>query len=107
MSLLQPDEITVEALMADLPMQRSARHQLELQTLSLLEGLTLAVNPLLQSAPNPQYVVKDGDSLQIVSLRLFGVIDYWRAIAELNRIDYPFVVYPGRVLQVPIIGNDG
>lgn len=106
MPLLNPSELTVEALMADLPMRRSARNQLILQLMTLTEGLALSQNPLEQNAAIQQHVVSEGETLPIVSLRLYGTVDYWQAIASANELEYPYLIYPGQVLKVPTIDHD-
>jgi nucleoid-associated protein YgaU len=103
MPLLHPDEITVEALSADLPMQRSHQNQLRLQLLTLAEGLELDQNPLERGQKIREHQVSAGETLQIISVRLFGVPDHWRSLADVNRLPYPHTVYPGQILVVPEI----
>jgi LysM domain len=107
MPLLNDSEITVAALMADLPMQRSARNQLEIQLLTLQEGLELGFNPLERTSPIRYHRVGDFETLPIISNRLFGSPNHWEAIAQVNGIDYPYVVVPGQVLRVPDVRRHG
>lgn len=104
MPLLKPEEYTVEALMADLPMQRSARSQLQAQLLTLKEGIALFDNPIERS-PITRHTVNEQETLQIVSLRQYGTPDYWLEIARANQIDYPYLVHPGQILQIPEIAG--
>lgn len=101
--LLEPSEITVEALMADLPMQRSARNQLTVQLSVLAEGLGLGFNPLQRAKQIERVIVAENETLAIVSLRIWGKPDYWRQLADENGLEYPFTIYPGQVLNVPEI----
>ncbi len=97
--LLNPSEITVEALRSDLALQRHHRGSLRLQLLTLKEGLGTIRSTETQTAR--RHVVADGDTIQIVAARLFGSPDYWRAIADHNRMRYPYLIYPGQVLEIP------
>jgi nucleoid-associated protein YgaU len=47
------------------------------------------------------HTVLDGDSLQSIAYRELGKAAYWRAIAELNRIDDPLRLAPGQTVIVP------
>ncbi len=107
MPLLSPDEYTIAALMADLPMKRAARHQLQMQLLTLQEGLDLTQNPLQAFQPIQQHRVAEGETLPIVSVRLWGTPNYWRLLAETNKIEYPYTIYPGLILQVPEVRGRG
>lgn len=101
--LIEPSEITVAGLMADLPMQRSARNQLIMQLAILADGLSLGFNPLERAKPIERVIVGENETLPIVSLRLWGKPDYWRQLADANGLEYPFTIYPGQVLEVPEI----
>jgi nucleoid-associated protein YgaU len=103
--LLSASEITVDTLMADLPIRRATRHQLQMLLIGLEEGLTLPQNSLEREGPIKQHMVGEGETLQIISVRLFQSAQYWRAIAELNNLQYPYAVYPGMVLKVPEING--
>jgi nucleoid-associated protein YgaU len=100
-SLLFDKEYTVAGLMADLPLQRSARNQLRVQLAVLADGIRLLDNPVEVSAPLSLYTVGDFETLPIISTRLWGSPDHWRGIAEFNGLDYPFVVVPGQILRIP------
>lgn len=91
--------------MADLPMQRAYQNQIKLQLITLFEGLDLENNPLNQSVPIAEHRVGANETLQTISVRLWGVPDYWRALAEANDLSYPYLVYAGLVLKVPSIQN--
>ena len=47
------------------------------------------------------HLVSDGDNLQGISMRTYGSPGHWRAIADLNGIDDPMRVIPGRELYLP------
>ncbi len=59
--------------------------------------------PAATSAPGlpTTYTVKPGDRLFSIG-RQFGVSPY--AIAQANRIYYPYIIYPGQVLTIPAAG---
>jgi len=107
MPLLNPEEITIAGLMADLPMQRSAMNQVEIQLLTLQEGLTLGFNPLERTSPIAYHRVGDFETLPIISNRLFGTPSHWEAIARSNDLQYPYTVVPGQVLVVPDVKRHG
>lgn len=44
------------------------------------------------------YVVQRGDTLSQVGKRI-GV--HWRALANLNRLRDPHLIYPGQLIQMP------
>lgn len=46
-----------------------------------------------------------GESLQSVAYEELGKATYWRALAELNGIDDPLRVQPGRVLLIPTVAD--
>ena len=104
--LISNSEITVETLMLDLPVQRSSRNQLEMQLMVLDEGLQLTFNPVERQNRIERYVVGDFETLPIISTRLFGSPDYWRAIAEANGLEYPYLVRPGQFLTIPEVNRD-
>jgi nucleoid-associated protein YgaU len=49
--------------------------------------------------------VLEGDTLQSVAYSELGKAAYWRSIAELNGIDDPMRVPPGRVLLIPTVAD--
>lgn len=97
--LLRPEEITVAALRLDIALQRHHRGSLRLQLLTLKEGLGTIRSTETQSSQ--RHIVAIGDTIQIVAARLFGSTDYWRAIADHNRMQYPYLIYPGQILEIP------
>ncbi len=101
MPLLSTSDLTVAALQKDLAMQRHCQSLLEHQLVAIAEGLSLAINPLLTQGGFDRYTTIAGDTLQGISTMFFGSPDYWQAIAELNGVDYPYILYPGRTLRVP------
>lgn len=103
MPLLTPDEITIANLTSDLATKRSTRNQLAMQLQVLREGLQLPQNTLERRSPLRQYTVIAGDTLPIISVRLWGTTDHWRSIAQLNAIEYPYIVVVGQKLKTPEI----
>jgi nucleoid-associated protein YgaU len=97
--LIRPEEITVAALRADLALQRHHYGSLRLQLLTLKEGLGTIRSTETQS--RQRHIVAEGDTIQIVAARLFGSPDYWRAIADHNKLQYPYLIYPGQILDIP------
>lgn len=100
MPLLLPDEISVAALMADLPIKRSHTNQIKMQIKALVEGLAVEDNPVTQNS-SKRHTVGTGETLPIIAMRVWGSPDGWRAIALANNIQYPFAVYPGQILIIP------
>ncbi|MFK0202754.1 CIS tube protein [Streptomyces lavendulae] len=71
-------------------------------TLEEIGTTTKGQNPTSGSPSSRQScVLVRGDSLQSVAVRNTGRASDWRAIAELNDIDDPSKVAPGRVLLLP------
>jgi hypothetical protein len=99
--LLNDNEYTVAALMADLPSQRAASHALTMQIYWLAAGLTHGWNPVSRSRPSEKTIVGEGDTLQIVAIRLWGSPDGWADLARENNIQYPYGVVAGQVLNIP------
>lgn len=62
-------------------------------------GLLVSAAGVLAQSPNVQYVVQPGDTLQNIAVR-FGTT--WQAIAQLNNIPNPNVIYVGQVLLIPV-----
>ena len=87
--------------MADIAMERSCANLLRVQLMALDEGLDLYFNPLEKRQRIRHHRVGDGETLPIISMRVFQTPDRWRDIARENEIDYPFVVYPGQILRLP------
>ncbi|MEO0376644.1 MAG: hypothetical protein AAF329_18895 [Cyanobacteria bacterium P01_A01_bin.17] len=106
MPLLSAAEYTVEALRADVALQRSAANLLELQLVTLSEGLELSQNPALTTgdASVNQHTCAAFETLPIISTRYYGSPDNWPAIAEFNDLDYPYTVIPGQILKIPPSG---
>lgn len=97
--LLNPEEITIAALTSDLALRRHHYGSLRLQLLALKEGLGTIRATETQSSQ--RHVVAAGDTIQIIAVRIFGNADYWRAIADHNDLQYPYLVYPGQILEIP------
>jgi nucleoid-associated protein YgaU len=51
------------------------------------------------------HTVIDGDTLQSIAYRELGKASYWRAVADLNGIDDPLRVSPGRRLLIPTLAD--
>ena len=47
------------------------------------------------------YKVKSGESLSMIARDLLGDINRWPEIAFTNAIRYPYLIYPGQVLELP------
>ena len=103
MPLLATEEYTVEALRSDLCLQRSASNLLELQLITLAEGLELEQNPTLKTGDTASniHVCADFETLPAIATRHYGSPDNWQAIAEANNLSYPYVVVPGQQLKIP------
>jgi len=63
---------------------------------------SMPTNPTSGGLPGRRiHVMSEGENLQTVSTASYGVPRYWRAIAEVNGIDDPLRVSPGRRLYLP------
>ena len=66
------------------------------------EGLFPKQNPTSGGMPGHRTrIVKAGETLDWIASQEYGEAKYWRYIAEVNRIDNPFHIKPGMVLQLP------
>jgi nucleoid-associated protein YgaU len=101
MPLLEPKDLNIASLMSDLPMQINSRNCLRLQLQTVVEGLRLYFNPLQRVSAVRFHSVAPGETLQIVSMRVFGTIDRWREIALENKMDEAQPIWPGLVLRLP------
>lgn len=52
-------------------------------------------------AQSPVYIVQPGDSISLISKRLYGDFSQVDAIVEMNKISNKDVIYPGQQLLVP------
>jgi nucleoid-associated protein YgaU len=71
------------------------------------EGLTLqTTNPTSHAIDSRRVrTLVSGESLQSLAFEEFGRATYWRSIAELNGIDDPLRVEPGRALLIPSVAD--
>jgi hypothetical protein len=66
------------------------------------EGLFPKQNPTSGGMPGHRTrIVKAGETLDWIASQEYGEARHWRYIAEINRIDNPFQMKPGTVLQLP------
>jgi nucleoid-associated protein YgaU len=66
------------------------------------EGLFPKQNPTSGGMPGHRTrIVKAGETLDWIASQEYGEAKHWRYIAEVNRIDNPFQMKPGTVLQLP------
>jgi hypothetical protein len=66
------------------------------------EGLFPKQNPTSGGMPGHRTrIVKAGETLDWIASQEYGEARHWRYIAEVNRIDNPFQMKPGTVLQLP------
>jgi nucleoid-associated protein YgaU len=74
-----------------------------------LEGSTPefgGTNPTSHATDSTKtHTVIEGESIQAVAYDMLGKPAYWRAIADLNRIDDPFRLTPGTVLLIPSLAD--
>lgn len=47
------------------------------------------------------YTVKSGDSLSTIARDELGNINLWPNVAALNKINAPYVIQPGEILDMP------
>ena len=66
------------------------------------EGSFPKQNPTSGGMPGHRTrIVKAGETLDWIASQEYGEAKHWRYIAEVNRIDNPFQMKPGTVLQLP------
>jgi len=53
------------------------------------------------STTSKTYTVQSGDCLMGIARKLLGDPHRWREIADLNDIEPPYTIYPGKQLKVP------
>jgi len=51
------------------------------------------------------YTVLSGQSLSVIAQAALGDKNRWTEIAFLNGISYPYIIYPGQVLELPPENN--
>jgi len=47
------------------------------------------------------YTVQAGESLSIIARDVLGNLERWKELALLNAIDYPYIIRPGQILELP------
>lgn len=52
-----------------------------------------------------EYLVAPGDSLIEIATRIYGSAREWQTIARANGLQAPFVIYPGDVLNIKLLGS--
>lgn len=65
----------------------------------VLFGLLVSATGVFAQTTTIQYVVQPGDTLQNIAVR-YGTT--WQAIAQLNAIPNPNLIYAGQVLLIPV-----
>lgn len=105
MPLLLPSEYSPEALRADVALQRTARAQLQMQLVTLQEGLNLSTVSILKDQAARQYTVGQFETLPQVSTRFYGTPDHWPQLATANGLEYPYIIVPGQELSIPELSN--
>ena len=69
--------------------------------------------PTAQGGPGSigarSYTIEKGDTLSAIAQRVYGKAGYWQRIFEANRdtIDNPDRIFPGQVITLPEIEQDG
>ena len=65
--------------------------------------------PPASSGTAATYTVKSGDTLSAIAQRVYGKARHWQRIFEANRdtIDNPDRIFPGQVIVLPEIEQDG
>lgn len=106
MPLLLPSEYSPEALRADVALVRANRDILQMQLITLQEGLNLQRSPILKNPTTTDYRVGEFETLPQVSARIYSSPDYWPEIAAANNLEYPYIIVPGQVLTIPAINDD-
>lgn len=69
--------------------------------------------PTAQGGPGSigarSYTIEQGDTLSSIAQRVYGKASHWRRIFEANRdaIDNPDRIFPGQVITLPELEQDG
>lgn len=72
----------------------------------------LNADPLMEEeggGPFKRHIIKDGETLQKISMLYYGTYTGWLAIYRFNRdelVNGPNRIYPGQILFIPIIRDD-
>ncbi|WP_173922826.1 LysM peptidoglycan-binding domain-containing protein [Agromyces sp. Marseille-P2726] len=53
--------------------------------------------------PRHAHTIREGDSLAAIAYREYGDPAYWRTLAEVNGIDDPLRLRPGRIVLIPTL----
>lgn len=87
---------------AGLPLSRSAQTA-TLDTASAGDVTTLAVESQANIGSAQEYKVQKGDTLQKISLRVYGTSKKWMQIYQANKniLSAPDKIYPGQTLLIP------
>jgi nucleoid-associated protein YgaU len=66
----------------------------------------MPTNPTSGGLPGrKRHVVAHGETLPLIAAQNYGHPSLWRALADINRIDDPFRMEPGRVLLLPSVSE--
>ena len=47
------------------------------------------------------YIVKDGDTLDVIAARILGDVTKWQKLAIINAIRDPRALTPGQIIRLP------
>lgn len=67
-----------------------------------LYGIPKYTNIDFSDIQGKEFLVQEGDRLDIIASQVYGDPNYWRAIAIYNNIGYFFDVKPGVVIKLPL-----
>lgn len=65
------------------------------------QALEKRVKLLEQKLVSARYEVKEGDTLVSISLYEYGTKEGYKAIAEINDLDFKSILFPGQILWIP------
>ena len=72
-------------------------------------GVTVSVDSTEQIIGTQSYTIAKGDTLSSIAKAHYGKASAWHAIYDANRevIDDPDRIFPGQVIQLPELPNQG
>jgi hypothetical protein len=64
-------------------------------------GIPKFVNLDFSDIPGKEFIIGDGDRLDVIAEQVYGNPSYWKAIALYNDIGYMFSISPGDIIMLP------
>jgi LysM repeat protein len=92
---------TVDKYAASIKTQTNALNKSPGQSIdALLATMLKQMQQVANALPKARYVIKQGDTLQKISMHFYGNPDHWEAIMKFNKLETTVLV-PGTVIGIP------